>query len=99
MNRNLLEETIEVLAKHGKTPADVKFVTDEVCICTWDDFALGANKSYASGYGSNEVIRELHIVGDTWWLERGEYDGAEWWEYKERPTQKVAGSVHIWVAE
>jgi hypothetical protein len=28
----------------------------------------------------------LEIVGDDWWLERHEYDGAEWWEYKTKPS-------------
>lgn len=43
--------------------------------------------TYDSGYGKSEVAEDLVIVGDGWWLERNEYDGAEWWEYKETPKQ------------
>lgn len=27
------------------------------------------------------------IVGDDWWMERHEYDGSEWWEFKELPKK------------
>lgn len=26
------------------------------------------------------------VVGDDWWLERHEYDGSEWWEFKRLPS-------------
>lgn len=29
------------------------------------------------------------LVGDGWWIERAEYDGSEWWEFKTIPTEKV----------
>lgn len=28
------------------------------------------------------------LVGDGWWIERAEYDGSEWWEFKTIPTEK-----------
>ena len=31
-----------------------------------------------------EVAEDLVVVGDNWWIERHEYDGNEWWEYKEK---------------
>ena len=32
-------------------------------------------------------IKNIVIVfEDGTWLERGEYDGSEWWEYKQKPT-------------
>lgn len=43
--------------------------------------------------GSPQVAEDLLIVGDTWCLERHEYDGSEWWEYKElpkEPTETIA---------
>ena len=27
------------------------------------------------------------VVGNNWWLERHEYDGSEWWEYKQFPVK------------
>ena len=43
---------------------------------------------------------DLLIVGDDWWLERHEYDGAEWWEFKTLPCEpfeekKVAGVLDL----
>lgn len=40
-----------------------------------------------TNYGSGFVATDLVVVGKNWWLERGEYDGSEWWEYKESPKQ------------
>lgn len=73
---NLLQETLETLRDNGKTPADVIWVgsSDGTKAITWEQFVEIANVGY-----------NLVVVGDTWWLERGEYDGSEWWEVKERP--------------
>lgn len=52
---------------------------------SWLKFAKLADNMYDSGYGIAEVKRDIRIMGDKWWLERAEYDGSEWWEYKEYP--------------
>lgn len=85
-NRNLLDETIEVLKRHNKTHLDVYFVADSLYCATWNDFSDAArNINYDPGYGSVEINPFLKVVGADWWLERHEYDGAEWWEYKTMP--------------
>ena len=58
---------------------------DELVRTTWDEFAAQANKNYDNGFGGTEVIEVTMIVGKDFWLERHEYDGSEWWEYKELP--------------
>lgn len=83
---NFLQETLTVLASYNKTPEDVLWVGDHEKKTTWEDFASIANFSYDNGYGINEITDTLYIVGDNWWLERGEYDGSEWWEFKTTPT-------------
>ena len=52
----------------------------------WNSFKRNANFDYDDGYGFNNISLNLKIVGDTWWLERDEYDGAEWWSFKEHPN-------------
>lgn len=84
---NLLEETIEIITSHGKTINDVLWVGDEEIKTSWEDFACLANIKYNSGYGASEVAVDLLIVGKDWWLERSEYDGAEWWDFKTIPTK------------
>ena len=64
--------------KSGKEP-------DPLPVGSWDDFVRFANFDYDAGYGGNEIAGDLVIVGDNWWLERGEYDGSEWWEFKTLP--------------
>jgi hypothetical protein len=84
---NLLFETIRVLQKHNKTAEDVLFVTDGERWCSVEQFADQADFEYDEGYGGHEINGDLKIVGEDWWLERHEYDGAEWWEYKELPVK------------
>jgi hypothetical protein len=41
--------------------------------------------NYDAGYGSQQ-LDGLVLFNDNTWLERHEYDGSEWWEYKRCPT-------------
>lgn len=40
--------------------------------------------SYCDGYGAQTLFGCV-VFNDGSWLERHEYDGAEWWEYKRTP--------------
>lgn len=93
---NLLQETLDELKENGKTPVDVRWVGRESinAKCSWDDFAKQANFEYNNGYGWPEIPSDLVVVGDDWWIERAEYDGAEWWEFKTLPVEpKVSKCV------
>lgn len=111
---NLLNETKEILLKHGKHYEDIEFVVglsssveevsrwgcdsdDELVRATWDEFAAQANKNYDNGFGAAEVFEATMIVGKDFWLERHEYDGAEWWEYKKTPKAEDyrEGSIRV----
>lgn len=86
--RNLWEETINILKEHDKTFEGVRFIQGRDFKITKENFEKVAKKTnYDSGYGSANVATDLVVVGNNWWLERGEYDGAEWWDYKESPKQ------------
>lgn len=90
--RNLYEETLDILKENGKTEKDVVwfghlFYDYEQQEYPRDKFKEYLNYKYDSGYGLAEVDEYLYIVGDNWWLERHEYDGLEWWEYKTLPTR------------
>lgn len=39
---------------------------------------------YNAGYGSQEIEGFISFTDDTW-LEREEYDGSEWWDFKQCP--------------
>ena len=84
--RNLRKETIAVLKEHGKKWSDVVGVCGNDFQITKEQFLELADKRYDSGYGGNEVALDLKVVGKDFWLERNEYDGAEWGEYKEIPN-------------
>lgn len=85
---NLLKETEEELLKAKKSWDDVRFVQTEKGSFSIDKFKQIADIIYDDGYGGVNVNEDLVIVGDDWWLERGEYDGSEWWEFKTIPKQK-----------
>lgn len=85
---NLWVETMRMLTVHGKTFKDVKYIQGSDFGITKENFEKVAKKSdYNSGFGVMEVAEDLVVVGDNWWLERHDYDGIEWWEYKEKPRQ------------
>lgn len=91
---NFLEETIEYLNSNGKTENDVLWVgrgfnsyNYTPYKTTWEDFKAKANFRYDNGFGGNEIPMDLIVVGKDFWLERHEYDGSEWWEFKTLPTE------------
>ncbi len=92
---NLVEETLECLSENGKTPADVLWVgIDGEFECTWEEFATKwSHFIYNNGYGRIEIDPCLVVVGEDWWLERAEYDGSEWWEFKTPPTKPTVHKV------
>ena len=86
--QNLLEETLKFLEENGKSPADVEWIGSESYgHFDWEHFESVADVEYHAGYGAQEVACDLVIVGDGWWMERVEYDGAEGWGFKTPPTR------------
>ena len=47
-------------------------------------FYQSLNFSYDNGYGGQELYGIVWLKDGTW-LERGEYDGSEWWEHRALP--------------
>lgn len=87
---NLLTETEEILENHSLTPGDVQWVGSRngKYAISWYEFSKLANKEYDEGYGGTNVVDDLVVVGKDWWMERHEYDGSEWWEFKQIPVRK-----------
>lgn len=82
----LLEETIKVLQQNNKTLDDIIwFGSKDVELK--GDLSKVLDFDYDNGYGGQEVFEDLVLVGKDFWLERHEYDGSEWWEYKELPMK------------
>lgn len=50
------------------------------------------DRNYDSGYGSQELYGTI-VFTDNSWLERGEYDGSEWWEDYSLPTREFVLSM------
>lgn len=91
---NLLQETARQLTEHGKSGAGVLWVgsRDGKRVISWDDFVRIADFTYDNGFGGQEVASDLVVVGNGWWLERHEYDGAEGWEFKTTPQREDAAA-------
>ena len=97
---NLYEEIIAILEAHNKTIADIQYIIypkiinglesiyNKLCTVNIDNFMkIAKETNYDNGYGRNEIPISLKIVGKDWWLEREEYDGSEWFEYKTLPEK------------
>ena len=83
---NLKNETLEMLNENGKRPEDVRWVGCKDFSIPIPLFWELANQEYDNGFGAQKVAVDLVVVGDGFWLERHEYDGSEWWEFKEGPA-------------
>ena len=85
---NLLKETITVIEEYGGRIEEIQWVgSNEFGWFTWEDFKAIANIEYDMGFGAAKIAEDLLIIGSEWWLERHEYDGLEWWEFKEVPSK------------
>lgn len=85
---NFLKETMEDLDRCKKDfYADVLWIgtRDGSTKISHNDFLVMANFEYDNGFGGAEINTNLVLVGKDWWLERGEYDGSEWWTFKQIP--------------
>ena len=82
---NLKEETLEVLRTHGKNKEDVKCVRGDDFQISLEQFWRLADTEYNSSYGAPEIATDLTLIGDDFWMERGEYDGSEWWDFHTMP--------------
>jgi hypothetical protein len=63
----------DAILKVGHTQAD------------WETFLGLLDFKYDAGYGGQELYGTVWFTDDTW-LERGEYDGSEWWDHNICPT-------------
>lgn len=83
---NFLEETIEAIKDSEHTVQDVMFVGSEdgKYRVAWEEFEEIADFHYDSSYGNQIIAMDLIVYfKDHSWLERFEYDGAEYWEIVE----------------
>lgn len=86
--KNLLEETLRALESRNLSKKDVEWVGTESVHFSWDKFeAIAKDTNYYSGFGGQEIAKDLLVVGKDFWLERHEYDGSEWWEFKSMPKK------------
>ena len=89
---NLLKETEKILKENGKSFDDVKWIGNKDYYIDIDKFIEVADTEYDDDYGGAKVALDLIIVGKDWWLERAEYDGLEWWDYRKKikkPKKKL----------
>lgn len=93
---NALLELYEICLRHDLRLQDIKAiriakadlgsVENVICkICPTDiEIVQSLNFIYNSSYGSVELLG-IVLFNNGGWLERHEYDGSEWWEYKKTP--------------
>lgn len=84
---NLFKETLEILKDNSKNFEDILWIGTINYYVDKEKFKEIANIEYDDSYGAQEVAKNLIIVGNDWYLERHEYDGSEWWEFKTIPIK------------
>ena len=86
---NLFEELNDILNENDKKLSDIKWIglDGEGYFNTKQFLKIAKGFDYHDGFGLIEIHERLKVVGKDWWLERHEYDGSEWWEFKTLPKQ------------
>lgn len=98
---NAKEELLETLQEIGKSIEDIEFagvyydysnydIEESGARCATEDtnFLLNfLNFSYDEGFGMQYIYGYI-LFSDGSWLERREYDGAEWWKFMTLPTKE-----------
>ena len=84
---NFLKETLDKMIENGVSPDDVLYVFNSFGYCSWEEFEKLASFDYNNGYGLAAIDINLIVRGSDWWLERSEYDGSEWWEFRREPVK------------
>lgn len=101
---NLLEETRKILERHGYRFSQIEWAVigmDDYPVKKYrylpplhverdlERFLKEIDFDYDDGFGGQYVFGKIMLV-DGSWVERAEYDGSEWWEYKERVSFATA---------
>lgn len=88
---NLLTETIAQIEESDHGVGDVAWVgsDDGRLALSWEEARPMLDVTYDAGFGGQEIASDLVVVfADGTWLERGEYNGSEWWEYRRVPQRQ-----------
>ena len=81
---NLKNETLQVLHNNGKHKEDVKYVCGEDFQISLEQFWELSDTEYGP-YGAPEIATDLTLIGEDFWMERGEYEGVELWDFHTMP--------------
>ena len=83
----VLDNAIEVIADAGKKESDVKWVGNEKEKMTWEQFKQHADFQYYDEPSCVEIVLDLMIVADDWYLSRSEEYGVEEWVFNTHPVE------------
>jgi hypothetical protein len=97
--KNTMKEFLETLDMCEKKISDIKSIiiayekypNPKKILIDSENGTLSMNDlmvldfEYDNGFGGQELFGYV-IFKDNTWLERGEYDGSEWWKYQKFPT-------------
>ena len=93
--RNLQRQTLDAIVQASKTVEDIAYCNIKMRSISYEQKELLKGKvfdidkldfMYDDGYGS-QLIYGFIVFNDKTWLERSEYDGSEWWDYRKCPSE------------
>jgi hypothetical protein len=87
---NAKNEILEEVGEREVELIRIVFDTDSQKIIegTPPDVLAKLDFEYDNGFGGQSLYGYIWDKDGTW-SERGEYDGSEWWEHKERPAKDI----------
>lgn len=93
-NRNAKEEFLNVTENYNVIAANISFGQYDYEECyklkplyteeEYNDFLNFLDRQYYAGYGGQELFGVIYCENGVW-MQRGEYDGSEWWDIFQYP--------------
>lgn len=80
----IAESNCVVIAATVEVRGRVYHLKQDYSATEYTEFMNNLDLKYNSGYGIQNLSGKIWLT-DGKWIERGEYDGSEWWELREYP--------------
>ena len=92
MSESIKEDTLDVVGSEtvsygylSEGDFDIYFESHDSFLNALDALEENLGDRYDSGFGSQMVYGTI-VFNNQQWIDRGEYDGSEWWERHSFPT-------------
>jgi len=91
----VLKHVLGIVNSFGKKESEIKWVGNEKEKMTWDQFKNHVDFQRYDGSASDDIVYDLMIVADDWYLSRVEEYGDEYWRFNTHPVEPTISNPNL----